>query len=181
MLVLISGGVRSGKSALGETLAQRLCAGHKIYLATARVSDEEMRLRVKRHQRDRAAKNFVTIEKAENVGEAAAGLTQSDTVLLDCLGNLAANELFHEDCAYDGRRSRETGEKLFTGLMRVNAAAGNLIVISNEIFSDGVEYDRGTRDYIEVMGRLHRKLAAEAQAVVECVYGLRIYHKGEML
>lgn len=181
MLVLISGGVRSGKSSLGEALAQRLCTGRKVYLATARVYDEEMRRRVQRHQRDRAAKSFVTIERTENVGEAADVLTPGDTVLLDCLGSLAANEMFHEDYAYDGRRNRETAEKICAGLARVNAAAGNLIVISNEIFSDGVEYDRSTRDYLAVMARLHQRLAAAAQTVIECVYGIHIYHKGEEL
>ena len=41
MLALITGGSGSGKSAWAEGLAQRLCPGPKLYLATMRPTDDE--------------------------------------------------------------------------------------------------------------------------------------------
>ncbi len=54
MLIFLSGGVRSGKSALGERLIERYARGRKIYLATSKICDEEMERRVARHREDRA-------------------------------------------------------------------------------------------------------------------------------
>ena len=63
MLLFISGGVRSGKSTLGEKFANELASGNKIYLATSKAYDEEMKQRIYKHQKDRENKGFFTIEK----------------------------------------------------------------------------------------------------------------------
>ena len=51
-IILITGGARSGKSSYAEQLALRL-SPNPVYLATARVWDDEFRQRVKKHQEQR--------------------------------------------------------------------------------------------------------------------------------
>jgi adenosylcobinamide kinase / adenosylcobinamide-phosphate guanylyltransferase len=179
MLVFISGGVRSGKSALGERLADELATGNKIYLATSRVYDDEMRRRIQKHKEDREKKRFFTIEKSENVGEVATVLKRSDTVFMDCLGNLVANEMFYEGYSeYDLEKKTKITEKIYMDLMKLNSAAENLIVISNEVFSSGISYNQSTDDFLDVLGQLHIRIAAAAQKAIECTFGNYTFHKG---
>ena len=69
MRELILGGQRSGKSARAERLAAQWLAtssDHRaVFIATATAWDDEMRERIARHQRDRAARvpGMVTVEE----------------------------------------------------------------------------------------------------------------------
>lgn len=180
MLIFISGGVRSGKSALGEKLVSRYSGeGRKVYLATSEAYDDEMVQRIAKHREDRAGKGFVTIEKSRGIATVAAQLQKGDAVLLDCLGTLAANEMFGEAYVQTSTATVDAlAETIFGGIMALNGGASALIVISNEVFSDGCDYDGMTLDYVKLLGLLHRKLAGAADAAVECACGCYIVHKG---
>lgn len=181
MLIFVSGGVRSGKSALGEQMLSAHEGGRRVYLATSEPYDGEMEERIARHRQDRAGKGFTTVERSRNVGSAADELQPGDAVLLDCLGTLASNEMFggafveHSAASVDKLHGR-----IMDGIGSVRRAVSVLVVVSNEIFSDGVDYDPMTADYIMLMGRLHRSLAEAADTAIECVYGRYIVHKGEI-
>ncbi len=178
MLIFISGGVRSGKSTLGERLANKLAVGRKVYLATSRHYDEEMERRIEKHRNSRANKGFSTIEKSENIGE--LDFNKSDTVLLDCLGTLTANEMFYDYSAdFNEAFCQRVVDKIYKDVIEVAGKIENLIIISNEIFSDGIIYDKATEAYIFVLGALHVKLAKASQKAIECAYGFNIYHRGE--
>jgi adenosylcobinamide kinase/adenosylcobinamide-phosphate guanylyltransferase len=181
MLIFLSGGVRSGKSTLGERLVERYARGRKVYLATSEICDEEMEERVARHREDRAGKGFATIERSRDVGSAVQFLGEGDAVLLDCLGTLTANEMFaggrtefDEDC------KAALVSKIHQDIMAVEKAVSALVVISNEIFSDGAAYGKATSDYIDVLGRLHIALASSADAAAECACGRHFVHKGAL-
>lgn len=179
MLIFVSGGVRSGKSALGERLIERYATGRKVYLATSEACDCEMQARVARHRADRAGKGFATLERSRDIGSAAALIGKSDAVLLDCLGALAANEMFAGGPAdFDEEFKLRLVERIFNEIMETHRAAAMLVVISNEVFSDGVVYEKETADYIDVLAGLHRMLAAAADAAIECACGMHVVHKG---
>nr|MCR4745407.1 bifunctional adenosylcobinamide kinase/adenosylcobinamide-phosphate guanylyltransferase [Lachnospiraceae bacterium] len=55
--------------------------------------------------------------------------------------------------------------------------AENLVIVSNDIFSDGNIYDEMTRQYISNMGKINQCLAERADKVLELVCGIPIYHK----
>jgi adenosylcobinamide kinase/adenosylcobinamide-phosphate guanylyltransferase len=182
MLLFISGGVRSGKSTLGEKIVNELATGDKIYLATSKVYDDEMEQRILRHQKNREKKGFITIEKSENIGEISPKLDQTYTVLMDCLGTLVANEMFYDySIKYNDELKNKVIEKIHSDIIKINNSVANLIIISNEIFSSGITYDIATEYYIEVLGQLHIKIARVADRAIECVFGCNIYHKGETL
>lgn len=177
MLVFISGVVRSGKSSLGEKLAGFLAGkDRKIYLATSRYYDQEMIERIQIHQKTRADKGFLTIDKNSDIGEVAADLRSKDTVLLDCLGTLLANEMFDKnEFPADFELTRD---KVLADLNKINNKVANLLIISNEIFADGVIYETLTEAYIKNLAYLHIKLVQASDVAIECVYSGYQCHKG---
>ena len=90
MTTLIIGGARSGKSAYAESLLAAL-PPPRWYVATMQPWDEECRARIAKHRRARAGKGFETLECSRAL--AALRLPRRGSALLECLGNLAANEL----------------------------------------------------------------------------------------
>ena len=183
MLIFISGSVRSGKSSLGEKLAAVLAGEkRKVYLATARYYDQEIRERIKIHQQNRADKGFLTIDKSSSLVEIESLLVASDTVLLDCLGTLLANEMFEEsgqsEPSYAVLNYPKICKKIANDLAQLQNRVANLIVISNEIFSDGIIYAPTVEAYIKALAELHIILAAKSDVAIECVYGGYHCHKG---
>ena len=173
MIVLVTGGASSGKSAFAERVACALPAPH-VYLATMRGAGAEAAARIERHRALRAGKGFETVE-CPNMLESLAhsgSLPDWGTVLLEDLGNLAANEMFAE-------HSR-TASEVMAGIDSVASQCANLVIVTNEIGSDGCSYDDGTRAYLEFLGALACACAARADAVVEVVAGTpRILKDGD--
>jgi adenosylcobinamide kinase/adenosylcobinamide-phosphate guanylyltransferase len=79
---------------------------------------------------------------------------------------------------YTDQMKSEMIEKILADIIKINTAVANLIVISNEIFSCGITYDRATEEYIDVLGQLHIKIAAAAQMAIECEFGNNTIYKG---
>ena len=51
------------------------------------------------------------------------------------------------------------------------------MVVTNEIFSEAASYEGDTKRYEQYLGELNQELAAEADEVVEVVYGIPVFHK----
>lgn len=174
MQVLVYGGSGSGKSAIAEALTGRLAGdSEKIYLATMEPHGADARARIERHRRMRAEKGFATVERY--TGLEGLILPTGSTVLLECLGNLAANELFAPGGAGDG-----AGAAVTQGLAALRAQAEHLVVVSNDIGGDGVDYPDETKDYQHLLGALNRAIAVESDIVIEAVCGIAVYHKGAL-
>ena len=171
VLVFISGAARSGKSEWAETYALSLADGKKlVYIATARADDPEMRRRVALHQASRRDKGFETLERYTGVGGVVSQISLDSTVLLECLGTLLANEMFSDSPLFNVR-------KIFDDVLSLRARAANLLVVSNDIFSDGISYDELTEKYRQALGALHVMLAGAADLAVECVAGQSVFHR----
>ncbi|MDR2523670.1 MAG: bifunctional adenosylcobinamide kinase/adenosylcobinamide-phosphate guanylyltransferase [Synergistaceae bacterium] len=173
MFVFVSGPARGGKSAWAEEFTLSLARQGKtplVYLATAHVTDAEMRERVSRHQAARAGKGFTTLERETSVAEAAPFLPFGSTVLLECLGTLLANEMFGEEGG-----ACKLAEKIHADLTSLRGQAANLLVVSNDVFSDGNACGEVTENYRRTLGALHVILAREADLAVECVFVPQVY------
>ena len=172
MFLFVSGAVRSGKSEWAEKTALELSpSGPRAYLATARAADAEMRDRVARHQAARATRGFITVERERDLERALPEIPPGATVLLECLGTWTANEMFGRP---DGR-VLEPGRVIAVveGVVRaLRSRAEHLLIVSNDVFSDGVVYDEGTENYLKALGSLHIALARSADCAVECASGL---------
>ena len=170
MMVLVTGGSGSGKSAFAEDCVLSCGENKRIYIATMYPFDEESKRRVARHRKMRAGKGFDTIECF--VGLKNLKIPEGSTVLLECMSNLTANEIFREDGA-----GEKTEEEILEGVGRLKEQAGDLIIVTNEIFSDSIFYEKETQNYQRILGAVNQKLAQMADSVVEVVYGIPIYYK----
>lgn len=94
-ITLVTGGARSGKSALAERLVARWDMP-RIYIATAQALDGEMSDRIRQHQTSRGA-GWTTVEEPVDL---AGALQQSDgqgVRLVDCLTLWLANMMGNAD------------------------------------------------------------------------------------
>lgn len=177
MLIVVTGGSGSGKSEYAERLAVSL-GDRRVYAATMMVYDDEGRQRVERHRRMRESRKFGTVECPVDVETIAAdaGLLDGAVVLLECMSNLAANEMFLPDGG--SRTEDETVCKILKGIHAILDRCSHLIVVTNEVFSDGNTYDPGSEAYIRALGRVNQELAAMADRVTEVVCGIPVDYPG---
>lgn len=172
MFHLITGGSGSGKSAYAESRIVSLGPARRIYIATMYPFDEEGRQRIRRHRAMRAQKNFETVECY--TGLERLKVPEGSCVLLECMSNLAANEMFQPQGA-----GAHTADRIMEGIRSLRAQCADLVVVTNEIFSDGIGYGEETRRYQQVLGEINRRLAQEADFVTEVVYGIPVAVKGD--
>lgn len=173
MFTLVIGGAASGKSQYAEGLVLASPHRPRYYIATMEPFDEEGRRRVEKHRLMRADKEFETVECYFNLP--SVRLPRRGTVLLECIGNLAANELYSPNGAGSGSGALSA---MVDGVDALLAQCADLVVVSNEVFTGGADYTEGTEDYMRLVAGVNRALAQRADRVCEVVCGLPRYYKG---
>lgn len=182
MLYLITGGSGSGKSEYAEKLAVSMHqkeeeAGGLYYIATMYPYDAECRERICRHRAMRKGKGFWTQECFVHMEQFHAG--KKDVVLLECMSNLLANEMYQEDGSVK-ERGKAADLQLETAVLKpllvLEQQAGCLVVVTNEVFSDGMCYDAETEEYVRLLGKANTFLAHHADAVIEVVCSIPLLH-----
>ena len=171
MMTVVTGGSGSGKSAFAEDKILSFGPGKRIYIATMHPYDEESRKRVECHRRMRAGKGFETVECY--TGLKNLDFTHDSVILLECMSNLAANEMFEESGAGD-----QTVEAILEGVGKVKNQVRHLVIVTNEIFSEAAVYEGDTVRYQKYLGKINQNIGKMADEVVEVVYGIPIWHKG---
>jgi adenosylcobinamide kinase/adenosylcobinamide-phosphate guanylyltransferase len=167
----IYGGSGSGKSAFAERLVSGFPEpNERCYIATMCPEGDEARLRIARHRAARADRGFTTIERYTALAELP--LPDRPIVLLECLGNLVANEMFSP-----GGAGKDARRAVLTGLASLHRRAEHFILVSNDVGSDGVIYDGATRAYQEVMAAINAESAAASDVFVEMVCGIPLYRR----
>ena len=170
MVTLILGGSGSGKSAYAEDYLLRMAADKKkYYIATMQVWDAEMQAKVDRHHRLRQGKGFTTMEQPTALEQAVTQMEPGGAALLECMSNLTANEMFSGEQPAD--RQTVIAENL-RGVDVLRKQVDPLVIVTNNVFEDGIVYDSATMEYIEALGRINERLAAEADEVVEVTAGI---------
>jgi adenosylcobinamide kinase / adenosylcobinamide-phosphate guanylyltransferase len=185
-LILITGGVRSGKSSFAEQLA----AGEGrpyFYLATARVEDEAMRMRVRRHQSRRPDSVQTLEEPLEPHLVVEREGTAGKVILVDCLTLLISNRFLAD---IDSHGAVREGENIFADELLLEEAAdrtleyiklfaetaskspAEVIVVTNEVGMGVVpEYPVG-RVYRDLSGRANQLMAQVSDQVWFVLCGL---------
>lgn len=198
MLFLITGASGSGKSEYAERIVCALAAKEnikeKIYLATMENESNAAKQRIARHQKLRQGKGFLTIEApygrfhfmttgsdgfsaAENEKESETRTAASGRiVLLECISNLLANLMFDK-----GMSSAEAVSELLSALEQIERDCRHMVVVTNEVFSDGASYTGEMFSYISALGEANVRLAARAEVFCEVVYSVPVFLKGETL
>ena len=192
MLHVITGGSGSGKSAYAEAEAMRLAETgggirKKYYIATMEPFGEETLQKIEKHQKLRTGKGFETIEcyvdlaktakelpVTREEGTAGTASLRDDCLtepvaLLECMSNLAANELYREDGA-----GGNAVEAILCGVDRLLACCAHVVIVTNEVFSECPPQSVDMRNYRQVLGEINCALAERADAVTEVVYGIPV-------
>ena len=170
--ILITGGVRSGKSRLALSLAKEFIEP-RIFIATAQAFDPEIKKRIERHQKERGA-DFSTREEPLYLSTAVDSLPPNSIAVIDCLTLWLNNLLFH----FKNDDIRITEQiNLFIKSFRNSPA--NIIVITNETGWGIIPVNELSRQYIEKTGLLNQEIAAISNEVILTVAGLPHWMKGK--
>ena len=172
MMILLTGGSGCGKSTYAENVCMQLPTP-RYYIAAMKPYGPGGAEKVARHREMRKGKGFETFERYTDL--AGLRLPERGTALLECICNLTANEMFDENgCCTD------PCERVFAGVEALQEQCDTLVVVTNDVGSDGGDYGEETRAYMEAIGRINAGLAARADVVCELVCGIPIALKGEL-
>ncbi|WP_322169262.1 bifunctional adenosylcobinamide kinase/adenosylcobinamide-phosphate guanylyltransferase [Acutalibacter caecimuris] len=167
-LILLTGGSKSGKSALAEALAVDF-GPPLYYIATMQPFGAEAHAAIARHRAQRAGKGFTTCQQPTDLQDLR--LPPGCAALVEDLGNLLANETF-------SARAQDPVGKICAGIAALRAQTGLLVLVGNQVDGDGIAYPPETQAYVRHMGTLACQLARQADRVIEAVCGLPLMLKG---
>ena len=178
---LVIGGARSGKSAHAEALAT--ASGKAVvYIATALAGDAEMQLRIA-HHRARRDGQWQTVEETLALGAAIQKYSTADNlILVDCLTVWLSNLLFSEDKEFPEVGPIDApacfSEQRAEFLQALMQAAGDVILVSNEVGQGIVPQGAISRWFVDEAARLNQAVAATCERAVLVVAGLPLTLKG---
>lgn len=171
-VVLVLGGVRSGKSTYAQRLAEHWWA-RPLYLATAEALDAEMVARVTLHKQKRGERWSCVEETLEVAGIIRKNTPSHDGILIDCITLWLSNVLLKEgESAIQARK-----ESLLDAL---RTTAGDVILVSNEVGMGVVPDSELGRRFRDLQGWMNQDLAAVADTVVFVIAGLPLVLKGTL-
>jgi adenosylcobinamide kinase/adenosylcobinamide-phosphate guanylyltransferase len=163
VVVLIGGGVRSGKSRFALQRARQLGA-RRTFVATATRSDEEMAARIEAHVRERGDE-LETIEAPLGLCAALQEISAADVVVIDCLTLWLANALLAE-------QNEEAILAQVDALVTIlRGARFHSVVVTNEVWMGIVPETALGRAFRDLSGRAHQRVAAAADEIYFAVLG----------
>lgn len=191
MVELVTGGSGSGKSEYAESRVMALAMAcpslKKYYLATMIPYGKEGKERIERHKNLRKGKGFITLEHPFPSGDLE--IKEKGIVLVECLGNLTANEMFSSrkpEGQGGGLEADSAGEPVEVVAKNTvswleelikNPLTEHCILVTNNVFEDGIEYDESTRSYMKALASINIEISAVADRVTEVVCGLPLVLK----
>lgn len=168
-IILVLGGAASGKSEVALQLAGS--RGPRAFVASGQGLDEEMVMRIARHQATRSA-DWATIEEPIDV---EAWLTkhafQYRTILFDCV------TLWLSNLVGIGLKESVILARVGALLQGMRTVSARVVIVSNELGFGLVPAEPSTRAFRDLAGRVNQTIAAEADEVYLVVAGLSLRMK----
>lgn len=161
-IILITGGQRSGKSSYAQKLALSLTA-HPVYLATSAVWDEEHRLRIERHKRDRG-QEWTNIEELKDLQKIDV---TNRIVVIDCVTLWSTN--FFNETNGDVELSLSAITERFEAFIEQQAT---FIFVTNELGLGGTSAHDLQRRFTDLLGWVNQHIASKSDEVVLMVSGI---------
>ena len=175
MIIFVYGGSGSGKSAFAEEISSHYGGSQRYYVATMKVFDEEGKERVAKHRRQREGRNFKLIEKPVLIESVCTDLAQEKAagkkifLLIECLSNLVANEMFSDGSIISAEK---VADSVVKGLTEVFESADDVVVVSNNVFEDGIGHDDSVCEYMHALGKINEWMCRKADKSYEVVVGI---------
>ena len=170
-LIYVSGGCRSGKSAYAQTLAESL-PGRHAYLATCPRIDDEMDMRIDRHQQERAGRGWETIEEPVALDQAVLNAQDVDVILVDCLTLWVNNLLYVAEQHQQELTEADIEPHCHKFVNACRQGQQTVIVVSNEVGMGLVPENPLSRRYRDLIGRCNQLVAKAADEAIFMVSGL---------
>ncbi|MEW5802968.1 MAG: bifunctional adenosylcobinamide kinase/adenosylcobinamide-phosphate guanylyltransferase [bacterium] len=175
-VVFIFGGCRSGKSSYAVQLVND--SPRVIYLATARILDEEMQQRIQKHRKDRP-REWEVIESPYSLTEAIQQVGKgAGFIIVDCLTMYLANHFERHD-SLEKLDEQERFEAWLMedikGLLAAARSCQNLdgvLFISNDVGAGIVPVSRQTRFFRDMCGLMNQWVAHDSDEVIKMEAGL---------
>ena len=162
-IILVTGGARSGKSALAERLAQSY--GNKvIYIATSEPFDDEMQSRIDRHRARRDA-GWRTVDAPLELPDMLVQTDGDAPRLVDCLTMWLNNLIYH---------NRDVGDEMDRLIKVISEQQADLVMVTNEIGSGLVPQTAEARKFRDLAGELNQMVAQAASQVYLSVSGIPV-------
>lgn len=173
-MILITGGSGSGKSEYAESLFSEIKNTEKYYIATMKPFGKEAKERIQKHRRMRSGKGFITLEYPTDIKESLDIIDENSAVLIECISNLTANEMFSDTgiASADQIQGKIVGE-----IEKIDKMASRLVIVTNNVFEDGITYDEATAEYMSALAGINIELAKKADKVTEVVAGIPVFVK----
>lgn len=195
-MILVTGGCRSGKSEFAEQLVTSM-GSHFLYLATAKITDEEMARRVEKH-RQRRSSQWDTHEGYDDIPEVLGKCTASgdfgkdgrlwDGILLDSVTTMVTNLLFDhigqvdwDTFSFDGVDYGAAQAMILGHFERICEAASALplVCVTDEIGLGVVPETSLGRNFRDILGTVNQYLAKACGEVYFVISGIPMKIKGE--
>ncbi|MBG9790422.1 bifunctional adenosylcobinamide kinase/adenosylcobinamide-phosphate guanylyltransferase [Brevibacillus laterosporus] len=190
-IILITGGVRSGKSAFAEKLAEQQKQEHGgalVYLATGQAWDEEMQNRIHLH-RERRENNWETLEEPYELQMAIQAMVEADKregssespiILLDTFSGWIANLLMQlpEDQLSNSAVRQACQQQIISCVSAIRSLDRTWIVVSDEVGLGGVALSKLGRAFQDITGFANQIVAQYADEVYVVVAGIPMKIKG---
>lgn len=182
-IILITGGIRSGKSSYAE---QRVKKEKEIlYIATSIITDYEMEDRVKKHKQ-RRGNRYTTFEGYKNIDEVIKKDTK-ECILLECVGTMISNIIFDNCYNEESKKYMELDElpkeklndiekEIYNYIERIvfniKQTKKEVYIITNEVGMSLVANNKLGRYFSDLLGRVNQYIAKNSEEVVLLVSGI---------
>ena len=168
-LTLVIGGASSGKSDYAEELV-RADGRPRIYVATGQAFDAEMEAKIEAHRTSRADDGWTTLEEPLDLVGILSALPPGSVALVDCATFWLSNQMME-------------GTDIDAEMANLIDAFSNLpapiVVVSNEV-GHGIVPENGlARQFRQAHGMLNRKIAEQAELVLQVTVGIPRALKGK--
>ncbi|MDH4263618.1 MAG: bifunctional adenosylcobinamide kinase/adenosylcobinamide-phosphate guanylyltransferase [Spirochaetia bacterium] len=172
MITLITGGVKSGKSAYALELMNQILDKPLIkgaFIATADFNDQSMKNKIEAHQKEREGSALITIEEKINLPEVIESISPLyQLIIVDCLTLWMSNLLYF----MDDKAMRDEKINLFGEALKKLTIP--CIIITNEVGMGIIPENKLARKYQDELGKLNGKIAHIAKSVILMVSGISV-------
>ena len=174
-IILVTGGSRSGKSGFAEKFFED--TDDVLYIATAIVTDEEMKDRIKKHIDSRNSR-WTTYEGFFDLDKA---IEKNDikNILLDCVTIMITNLMFKEKIDFNIISMEEIQELLddiktqFEKLiLKARVSNKNLVLVTNEVGCGLIPENKLSRVFRDIAGYVNQYIASQSDEVYLISCGL---------
>lgn len=132
-------------------------------------SGNETLKKIARHREMRKDKGFDTLERYVDLKGTAEMLTDRPAVLLECMSNLTANEIYRPDGA-----GEQTADSIVDGVEELCSRCEHVVIVTNEVCSECTRDSADMIRYKKILSEVNRRLAQKADWVTEVVYGIPV-------